>query len=437
MDAPKAQDILQKKKVLKKSDVNTNIFPQVLYSPSGEHFIENISAEKKEPQITLWNGSNFTPIISFSECPNRPIFDPLSNYLIFFSKTRFGENYPIASLYSITHNKKIPLYNNQNCHTVFKNIELSLSANGQYIMYNFLRDQQYTNIKKLIKYNRKKGALKDVLIDSWNIGSQWQFCSDFPHPDGAQNILYLDPSCKLITKRNIDNNTRDIQYKLKQECHKIKLNGSLITVQYDNEIELFALESNSMKSIKTIPYKESVIKILRIKEKGITIHQSGKSSFIILNNNYEEIFSYSFKNGTETDPRIEKIITNEAGTHFLVLYKYNVETSPSSIVLFSLSPEGMIRPQLTKHFKDKITSIQFLSDTFLLIQGIKTYIFDLMGNKVETLGASQSCTTYKNSVLQIHQTSAFAFDHRAREYYQIPMKSKLCLSLLDKEMFNK
>lgn len=421
---------ITEQQTIKKTNLNGTFGLQALFSPDGKYFIENVSTKNEKGHINLWHTSDRKIIKTFESYANGWIFDPHSNYVIFYIKNRHARHCPPAHIYFLLKEKEVSLYNER---TILGHENLAISSNGNYIWYRFVKETgEETTL--FLNYNHNDNDLNTIPHENWDkndMSSLWTFGSDAPNHYADQHIIYLSKNNELI-KRGLNNDCL-IVHPLIEECEKIEVNESLITLKYRDRIELLEIKNDTIIPLRTIPYTWYNIKIIPIKNKKIIAHQSDKSSFIILDEQYNEIESYTFKSDTYSETVLEDLIINETGNNLIVLYNYNKEETPSNIAFLDISAVNKGMPTIHKNFNEKIHSIQFITHDLLLISGINAYIFDVKGNKIANLGECQSAIASGNSIIQIHHTPFYAYNSKRCGCSTVPMKTKVWLTTFNEE----
>ncbi len=421
---------------IKKTSDNTTFGVQALYSPNGKYFIENVSTTLNQSQINVWHSPDKKIIKTFQFYANHWQFDPRNSYVIFYTKTRLDRDYLPAFLYSLTHNREIPLCND----TLIKaNMKLGTSSNGQFIAYSFVKEN-YENTTLVLDYSHHLDTLHEIPQGSNNMSDVWAFCSGSKDLGADQHILYISKDGKSLIKQKLPYNIL-LSHPLTKKYTNMYVNKSLITLQSNKEIELLEMTSPydivPLRTIITDIYDSSKINILPIHWKQIIAHQYTNDSFSMLDNRYNKIGSYTLKN--DKIPAIgailKNLITNQKSSGLIAHYDYSEARTRSSIIFFDLSSINTKMTAIRKDFNQKINTIQFINNDFLLIQGRKSYIFDTQGNKITDLGECQSAIADSNSpsILHINQTPFFGYNHALGGYGEIPTKTKIILSTIDEK----
>lgn len=146
----------------------------LIYSPDGTYFLENISRNESQCQVSLWNTEQKRCIKTFPGYA-QALFSPSNDYIILYKNVGNGKGLDIAPLlYSITHDISIPLLNDYENYSWYTP---TIHSSGNYIMQK--TEYKYESKCTLIHYIKdEKRIQKIILEDDLNNSRAFDFDPD-------------------------------------------------------------------------------------------------------------------------------------------------------------------------------------------------------------------------------------------------------------------
>jgi len=428
------------KAIVKQNRNNRDHVPQVKLSPDGRYFLENISETPSQLQLHMWDTQQDKIVKTFPGY-NAGVFSTNGEYTILSCNGSIMGSMTVPPLlYSMKHDKSIPLLVNigDKYSPWLPNIDLS--SNNRYIKFSIVNLDTRSPEYFLMEYDNANNQLTNLSLKDWGSIGNWQFTSDGNHYSDAQHMLYTKDG-KTLAKRTIGSDHDTITYPINANA-SMRANNCLVSLQYNDLLELLFITNENVQVIQTSPYPDSdrfPMNLLHIPETGLIIYQSGPLSFHILNKDYKKVGSYSLQNAEGYNGWIKQFVTNEKKSHLVALYD-NQNITPSKIICFNLSDIGisntsheMVGTELKCNMR--ILALKFITNKKLLAQGTKTKIINIDGNKGLNFGESQSSSMHANSILTIYHTP-FNIYSAQDVMNTIPAKTTLTKYTIDKALLD-